>query len=269
MEVNLKAPAKVNLCLLVGKKRSDGYHDIDSIFAAVDIYDYVSIKKSDKGPSVNCPGVSDRNIGWEAIQIFQETYDINPEVEISIKKNIPIGRGLGGGSSDGAAILVGLHKMFGFETKQANNIGIMIGSDVPFFFKGGIARVTGRGETVEPLPFTKLKLAIISPPFPVSTGWAYQALDQSDIPNLLSGENVPPDILDFSSLSNSFEKIIFDRYPELYKIKSWLLESGAEVALLSGSGSAVFGIFKGQIPEEIPFPDHELFVCRTINWGVV
>lgn len=269
MQVKLKAPAKVNLRLIIGEKRLDGYHNINSIFAAVDICDHIEIKKTGRGPVIVCPEVKNNNIAIRTVEVFRETYGFSPDVEITIKKTIPIGRGLGGGSSDAAAILIGLHRMFGLNLENPTDLGKKIGSDVPFFFKGGIARVTGRGEIIQPIPFIKLNLLIVSPPFQVSTAWAYKILDESNILDPKFEGSASFDITNPQTFSNTFERIIFDRYPNLYKIKNWLLESGAKAALLSGSGSAIFGVFEDSGPEDIPFQDHELFPCRTINWGVV
>ena len=267
MQVDLKAPAKVNLRLSIGEKRPDGYHNIDSIFAAVNIYDKVRIKESTEGPVVNCPPIEGENIVESVITVFTEVNGFRPQVEITIDKRIPIGRGLGGGSSDAAAALIGLYRIFKLDPANIVDLGARIGSDVPFFFFGGIAHVTGRGEMINQLPFRNLKILVVSPPFPVSTAWAYGLLDQAG--DLEKVRPVPPESLHVNSYFNTFERIIFDRYPDLYKIKDWLLEQGASVSQLSGSGSAVFGVFQDRIPEEIPFENYELFPCRTIEWGVV
>ncbi len=262
MPVRLKAPAKVNLSLLIGERREDGYHNIRSVFAAINLYDYITLYKRPGPPEVLCPLLADENIAWRAIDLFRKEYGINPEVEIVIEKHIPIGRGLGGGSSDGAAVLIGLHLIYNVKTRNLIRLGSILGSDVPFFFFGGLALISGRGDFITPLPYQRLNLLIVVPPYSISTRWAYRRLDEQIPPTDLAGREL-------SYGHNDFERIIFDEYPDLAKIKSWLIEGGATAALLSGSGSAVFGLFESRVPSERPFPGYGYYPARTIGWGVV
>ena len=268
MAITITAPAKVNLHLRVGKKRPDGFHDIDSLFAAVDLHDRIEVEKTNGAPEIICPGVPiSENIGWKVIDVFRSVYGVEPKVKIRIRKQIPIGRGLGGGSSDAAAILIGLSRLYDIDVEEAKGLAPLVGSDVSFFFQGGLARVMGRGEVVKPLPFKNFHLTIISPPFPISTAWAYQQIDGRGSYSELNYDELPSS--DPKDWVNDFEPVVFDHYPILNKIKSWLMEKGALLALLSGSGSAVFGICDRKIPGSPPFPGFQLYTTQTIEWGVV
>jgi len=256
MKIVEKAPAKINLGLKILGKRSDGYHNILSVFQTVSIFDTIeiSVSSSDKlecdDPSVP---VDKRNLVMKAAEAFRRETGIYTGYSFGLKKSIPAGAGLGGGSSDAASSLRGLNTLHNetLAKERLHKVAASIGSDVPFLVNGGTAVVSGRGEIVEPFdwPFDFTYL-IVYPGIAVSTAGAYGNIgkDYDDgekfcelIKSTVSGEILPQDFLD--GLSNDFEKTVFAEYPLLMKLKHFMTENGASASLLSGSGSTVFGIF--------------------------
>ncbi len=253
--LKLLSPAKINIGLRVLRKRDDGYHDIETIFHEVKLFDEIEFEISDsvefETDSDEIPGDA-RNLCLKALRIFYESFGIHSGVKIFLRKRIPVGAGLGGGSSNSATVLKGLNILFnvGADESLLCELGSLIGSDVPFFIIGGTAYATGRGEIIEPiqveLPF---KIVIVYPNIKISTSWAYANLklkDHSNEPSLkeifIKNLNHPDKLRDL--IENDFEEIVFEHYPEVKDVKVKLYELGSEFALMSGSGSSVFGFFR-------------------------
>ncbi len=253
--MKVRAYAKINLGLHVLGKRSDGYHSIETVFRLIDLYDELEMVQNDSGIhfSSNNSELTDDNTNLcvRAAHLLRDLTGCHTGVDMKLAKRIPIGAGLGGGSSDAAATLNGLTRLWSLDIThdELQTISETLGSDVPFFFAGQTAFATGRGEILEsfvlPIPYTILT---VTPKIHISTAWAYSSLRLSEKtfhPNLK--ELVHGSIRDIPSLrrklSNDFEEAVFERYPEIQKLKESLLSGGAGLALMSGSGSSVFGLF--------------------------
>jgi 4-diphosphocytidyl-2-C-methyl-D-erythritol kinase len=256
-----KAPAKLNLGLRIVGKREDGYHDILSVFQTVGLYDELTITPStESGIECSEPGVpADRNnLVLKAEDCFKKNIGIDDtsHTHFFLKKRIPVGAGLGGGSSDAAAALRGLTRFYNVEISDRvfNTYAEELGSDVFFLIKGGTAVVSGRGETVTfvqwPFDFTYV---IVYPGFGVSTAWAYGAVgecwsdmgDYQPMTEKLKKGTLEADEF-FRALMNDFEPVVFNKYPLLKQIKTDLIKCGARAALLTGSGSCMTGIFENE-----------------------
>jgi 4-diphosphocytidyl-2-C-methyl-D-erythritol kinase len=251
--------AKVNLLLKVLETASSGYHLIETIFHSIDLRDEVFLRKTDVGISLkiepeNHEGVPEgaENIVCLAAERFFETSGLEAGVEIILKKHIPVGAGLGGGSADGAATLRGLNLMFGSPISEPDiyHMAGNLGSDVPFLLYGGSALAWGRGDRMIPLEaLPSMQVGLCYPGFQVSSKQAYEMMDESGEICYPGTSFVTFDELSqrnwiLSNLQNDFEDIIFTEYPRLKEIKETFLEMGAIGSLLSGSGSSVYGVFE-------------------------
>lgn len=254
MRLKVLSPAKVNLFLRVLGKRPDGYHDILSLMQPVSLYDELDISVSDGAgievvtDSAEAPGGSD-NLAFKAAGLFLEKAGIRKRVSIGIRKRIPVGAGLGGGSSDAASVIMALNEMLGtgFPEGELMEMGSALGSDVPFFFLKGPALARGRGEVLERAALLPLYFILINPGFHVPTAWVYSSLRLT--------KNTENNILLYSceavvdrgklqdALTNDLEAVTIGRYPEISALKDSLVEAGASGALMSGSGPTVFGVF--------------------------
>ena len=253
--MRIRAPAKVNLSLRVLGKRRDGYHLIDTIMVPVDLYDEIEIARAKPGAklSVACddPKIpsGEKNLVYKAAALLLGKDAAKYPVAIHIKKRIPAGAGLGGGSSDAAAALVGLNRLLKRKKnrRQLLRLAAKIGADVPFFILGRPARARGIGERLKPLQSARrLRLVIAYPGFPVSTAWAYRRLSFKLTKNIVKtslNRHVWPLRGNAIELVNDLEKPVFRRYPKVARLKRKLAEAGAAGTLMSGSGSSVFGIF--------------------------
>jgi 4-diphosphocytidyl-2-C-methyl-D-erythritol kinase len=234
----------------------DGYHDIFTIFQTVSLYDTLSFEEADE-LSLECddPAVPTdaSNLILRAAERLRIEFADSPRARIRLEKRIPLGGGLGGGSSNAAAALVGLSRMWGIDAGQAElrRIGAELGSDVPFFFEGGTAAGFGRGTEIEPLrDFRAESMLIVTPDINVSTAKAYAALSARNLTNEESNrilrvcrtEAESEDLL-HSAARNDFEETVFAEHPDLGRAKRRLIELGAERAMMSGSGASVFAIF--------------------------
>lgn len=273
-----KAFAKINWALSVLKKRDDGYHDIVSLIHAIDLYDTLFFKPSQNIEiETNLPIKKENNLVYKAIIALQNYTGIKKGVSVILKKNIPSGAGLGGGSSDAATTLKALNELWqlNLDIKTLHEIGASIGSDIPFFFYLPICIIEGRGDVVKPLRISKsYTLLLVKPDFSISTEWAYKALDlkteltseYEKINNniwqlyncLYSGDNS-------FYLWNDLEKSVLGKYPEIDKIKKKLIEAGAKSSLLSGSGSTVFGIFDSRINAQRALETFKGYWCRVVQ----
>jgi len=262
-EFTVFAPAKINLSLSIGDRRPDGFHAIESVFLAVDFGDYLRFSIQNEpssysgesetiynefkaGPlslsdteyhilSDGCSLSIPDNIIPKAVSLFRKRTGFSRRIKIVTDKNIPIGGGLGGGSSDAAAVLTTLNKAAGFPCGRGEllEIGAALGSDVPFFlYNTPAALVKGRGDIIEPVDMPEMFLALVNPGFPSDTGAAFRLLDER--------RKSMPD----SSFINDFLPVFDEPEKSVYlRIISQLQEAGADNASLSGSGSTCFGVF--------------------------
>ncbi|MEE8400357.1 MAG: 4-(cytidine 5'-diphospho)-2-C-methyl-D-erythritol kinase [Desulfobacterales bacterium] len=254
MEMTLLSPAKINLFLQVTGKRPDGYHDLVSLMCPVSLYDEISLTFERPTTTVTCsiPELprDRRNLAYQAAERFFKAMDTAAGVDIVIEKRIPVAAGLGGGSSNAAAVLLGLNRHYDTPFSEAHlmKMGLSIGADVPFFIYGRPAIATGIGEQIEPYHglTTPSPVVLVFPGFGVSTEMVYN--------NLTLGltnceETITCTCLkqqDFNAedhLYNDLESVTVSKYPAILSVKEVLLRHGAKGALMSGSGPTVFGIF--------------------------
>jgi 4-diphosphocytidyl-2-C-methyl-D-erythritol kinase len=250
------AHAKINLGLYVLGRRSDGYHEIRTIFQELEFHDTLYFRKhTDKlrittdHPSLP---IEENNLIWQAVRLLSQRTSCPENVIIHIKKNIPLGAGLGGGSSNAAATLCGMNRLFqlGLPLHELAALGAELGSDVPFFLHGGTALATGRGENIHSLSnISPVWVLLVNPGIHVSSGWAYKNLNLR-LTNSQEIISVLPQERDIvltgakrTSLKNMLEEPVIRKYPIIRSIKTQLLDNGAEWAMMCGSGSTVFGIF--------------------------
>lgn len=285
MSIKIFAPAKINLFLEILNLRNDGYHNVNMVMQSVNLCDELTISKSfDDKIKVTCDKKLDcsekENIVYKLTKKFFEHTGIkNPGVHIDIKKVIPEKAGLAGGSSDGAATLIGLNEMFGtnLPTEELCAIAEKVGSDIPFCIVGGSALATGIGTEISKIDSNlNFWTVIVKPPVDVSTKEAYESIDKfkgSDLKN-------PAKLLDTlkqsdlkslcENLFNRFEKNIQEK--EIEKIKKLLLANGSLGACMSGSGPSVYGIFESfesaKLCEKVMKKYYKnVFVCSSINCG--
>jgi len=244
-----KAYAKINLFLEILDKREDGYHNIDTVMHSIALHDDVSLSYSDK-ISVNCSTSApsgEKNIAYKAATKFFEYTNIDSGVDIRIDKRIPVCAGLGGGSADAAAVIRGLNIMYecGLTESEMHNIAAKIGADVPFCISGGCAIAGGIGEKIIKLPtLSGITVLVCNNRHKISTAEAYGKIDAfkylyispAKITDAIKSNDMG---LVFTSMHNRFE----DVSDYCLNVKNVLIDSGAEGALLSGSGSSVFGLF--------------------------
>ena len=253
--------AKINLHLRVLGRRRDGYHELSTIFQTVSLRDRLTFRAlaNDRIELVcDAAGVpaDESNLVHRAAVLLRERYGVRRGAAVEIEKTIPAGGGLGGGSSNAAVALVGLARLWEIETggEELSALGALLGADVPFFFAGGTARGEGRGDVISPLPDApQANLLIVTPPVRVSTAEAYKSLSAPALTKEEGAVNfyVSRAAADFSGplrgvLLNDFEPAVFRRFPEIKSARDALLRAGATHALLSGSGSSVFGIFDSE-----------------------
>jgi 4-diphosphocytidyl-2-C-methyl-D-erythritol kinase len=289
-EVRLPAFAKINLRLEILGKRADGYHELRTIFQTITLHDQLRLRAAKlrgihlvvRGNEALSQEAIQKNLVYRAVEALQRELKIRGGVEIELRKRIPAGRGLGGGSSDAAAALVGYLRLTRRKLKQARllEIAASLGADVPFFLLGGRALGIGRGDEIYPLPDgRKQTFLVISPrDIHVPTPDAYRWVKARALPSArLTKQAADHKLLKFcalswstqeSGLSNDFERPVFQRHPRLDRIKRALLQKGATEASLAGSGSAVFGIFPSPAMARraaVGFPHDRTFVCESLS----
>jgi 4-diphosphocytidyl-2-C-methyl-D-erythritol kinase len=252
-ELVIPSPAKINLFLKVLGKRSDGYHDIISLLCRIGLFDTVVLSFDQSSITVECshPGVPEdpSNLAHHAASLFFDAVSIHEGVAIFIDKVIPVAAGLGGGSSNAAAVLMGLNQHYGLplKDKELMEIALEVGADVPFFLlrHSAIARgIGGHLEVYEDLP--PLSVVLVRPTFEVSTAWVYKNLNLR-LTNCEKSFKNRYFEQDFSKikdlLCNDLEQVTIRKFPQIKIVKQALLDLGAETALMSGSGPSVFGLF--------------------------
>lgn len=259
-EMKLKALAKINLGLDVLRRREDGYHEVKMIMQTVGLYDKIQLKKLRK------PGIqvktnlfylpdNENNLVYKAAKLLMDEFDIKGGVYIDLQKFIPVAAGMAGGSSDAAAVLFGMNRMFHLELsgEELMQRGVKIGADVPYCIMRGTALAEGIGEKLSPLPpVPECKVLIAKPPISVSTKFVYENLK-------LEEDTVHPDIDSLvkdieagdlagiaSHMGNVLESVTIPHYPVISQIKEEMVEQGALNAMMSGSGPTVFGLFDNE-----------------------
>jgi 4-diphosphocytidyl-2-C-methyl-D-erythritol kinase len=260
--IRLRAFAKINLGLNVRHQRTDGYHEIFTIYQTIALHDRMTIhlSKGERGISVQCddPRIPSgrQNLVHRACALWKRARNYQGGIKVDLEKRIPAGSGLGGGSSDAATAVLGLERLTGDRLGLAARLKLTarLGSDVPLFLWGGRVLGCGRGEEVYPLwDFPRRACLVVFPAFPISTAGAYRELDrrsslrltkETKRSNICSFGAWPHFPLDFwGPAENDFEQVVFARWPELAQLKFQLIRAGAETASLTGSGSAVFALF--------------------------
>ena len=256
--VQLTARAKINLSLDVMKKRYDGYHKVKMIMQQIDLYDIVTLTENDR-QTINirteCEYIptDEKNIAYQAAELLKEKLDISKGVDIRIEKNIPVAAGLAGGSSNAAAVLLGLNRLWDLHltTKELMLWGVEIGADVPFCVLGGAALAEGIGENLTPIRGLENVWVVISKPsFSVSTEGIYKQLDLSKLKQrqdiyVLIDAVERGDLVKLSkNMFNVLEEVTALKHPIIKQIKKKMLEYNAIGSIMSGSGPTVFGIYK-------------------------
>lgn len=259
MNHQIKSFAKINLGLKVLNKRDDNFHNINSIFIQIDLHDILNFIPS-KNFSIECDNnhipTNHHNTIYKAYNILDDIYSFNNHYTILLNKKIPIESGLGGGSSNAAATLMMLNKIhnLNLNDEQLMEIGIKIGSDVPFFIKGGCKLVSGRGEIINKYNAPNLKtlsFLLFFPKFSISTSWAYKKI-KNNLDDRLDSTKFPAldEVVDWKLFENSFEKVVGSAYPEILEIKELIMNTGALYSSLSGSGSTMFGVYNKEFIKE-------------------
>lgn len=252
--IEIKAPAKINIGLKILNKRSDGYHNLSTLFYPLnDIYDELTFRKSDHF-SFHCSDsalpLDEGNLVVRAVRLLEQRFERKFNISIELSKNIPSGGGLGGGSSDAAATLLSIKELFDLPltTQQLIDLSLTLGSDVPFFIKSKPAIGTSRGEILEQVELEiEDFILVVNPGINISTKEAFNNISPGNagIDFFSFIKNGKPDYeLMKVSATNDFESYVYTRHPEIGRIKEELYRCGALFALLSGSGSSVYGIFK-------------------------
>ena len=280
-EMTVKSAAKINLALDVTRKRPDGYHNIESVFQTIGLYDEITVKLTDSGINISCDmpfrfSLSDpipcdeRNIAYKTAKKFFEENNMNIGCDIHIKKSIPSQAGMGGGSSDAAAVIYCLEKLTGGKFPNPEKIG----ADVPFFFTGGTAYVEGIGEKITPLNDYSGKILVIAKSDEnVSTAKAYQLIDKLENPMHPDTKSLVNAIKNAPETAYKYFGNLFEDALNLYSvtaIKLRMKKQGALNSLMTGSGSAVFGLFDNMEKAEkcveiLKASGYFAAVCETVN----
>lgn len=257
-QIVMKAYAKINLGLDVLRRREDGYHDLRMIMQNIDLWDELTLKKLGKkdeivlNSNVGYLPNNDSNLVYRAIHLMKTEFNITTGIKADLEKRIPIAAGMAGGSTDAAAALMGMNRLFDLKLSQQElmDLGVKLGADVPYCIMGGTALSEGIGEVLTPLaPMPDCYLLIAKPGISVSTRFVYENLEidklpyHPDIDGMM--KSIEEDDLEgiASRLSNVLETVTEKKYPIITKIKDTMREAGAMNALMSGSGPTVYGIF--------------------------
>lgn len=255
--VRQRAYGKINLALNVGDTREDGFHEVTMIMQHVSIWDEITLdKRDDESITLECNlpflGANEKNIAYRAGLLMQQVYGVGG-FHIRLYKKIPIAAGMAGGSADAAAVIKGVNRLFdlGLNMEEMMKLGVQIGSDVPFCLLGGTCLATGRGDRLQRImPMRETHVALVKPNFGISTPWSYSQFDKqtdlkkADIPAMI--EAIGRGNLDeiCSLMVNQLEPAALAEYPVIGEIEKDLVEMGATGAMMTGSGPAVFGLFK-------------------------
>ena len=286
--IDLKSRAKINLSIDVLGKRDDGYHIVDMIMQTIDLYDNLKITKIEgdfikiKSDSEDIP-LNQDNIVYKAAYILKKRFDIKDGVEISIQKNIPVAAGMAGGSSNAAAVLVGLNKVWnlGLSESQLKEIGLQLGADVPFCITGGSALAQGIGEELTNIHGLSegVNILVCKPDIFVSTKEVYQSLDMNKVQkrpeNQKLIESLKNDDIKYVSenMVNVLEEVTASKYKEIKQIEATMMKNKALGSMMSGSGPTVFGLFDNKeyaikAKEELLIDYNQVYLVNSSNKGV-
>ena len=281
--MKIKAYAKINISLdIVGKRESDGYDLLKMIMQNIDLYDEISVEKQKEGITISCNKnyvpTDSRNLAYKAASLFKETYNIEDGVHIDIVKNIPVSAGLAGGSTDAAAVLKLMNKIFevNVSDEELMDIGLKLGADIPYCINGGTALCEGIGEKITTLqPFKDKILVLVKPSFGVSTKEVYKSFNLDRVrvhpktENLI--EAMENDNLYYvaNNMKNLLENVTLRKHNILIKIKEDMNRYGAVGSMMSGSGPSVFAFFDDMLKaqrcyEKMKENYREVFLTRTI-----
>lgn len=287
--LRVRCPAKVNLGLWILGKRPDGYHEVDTILQTIDLEDEIRLERTAGGFELETRGIP---IPGAAPNLLERAWSLLEErgggplasgLRVVLVKRIPVGAGLGGGSSDAAGFLLGANRLLGLglAAEELQTLAARLGSDVPFFLKGGTARATGRGDAVRQLcPIDPLWIVLVTPPVAVSTSWAYGQirlrLTRSEdratfLQSALAGRDWNAA---FGAMRNDFEDVVLPGLPVLAAIRHALIGGGAVKTLLAGSGSTLFGIQRTRedalaLANGVAGLGAQVRVVRTLERGAV
>ena len=261
--ITLKAWAKINISLKILNKRDDGFHNLETTLATINLADFLDIKEIESGIIIESEGLNikpEANLCYQAADIFKRRFNITKGVKIKLIKNIPVGGGLGGGSADAACVLKGMNELFNLNVpdEELMELSKEIGSDVPFFIKGGAAYARGRGEELKFFKLSRMSFVLYYPGYPISTKWAYEAYDefilthQHEMDNIIEKKDGKKKKIRKSFvLENDFEKVVFKKHPDLGDVKAHLIAAGAFIVSLSGSGSCLFAVTDENIKKKV------------------
>ena len=259
--IPLKAWAKINIGLKILGRREDGFHNIETMLTTINLSDYIKLDKTDahivvESKELDCPAQD--NLCYRAADLFKRRYGIEDGVKIDLIKNIPVGGGLGGGSSDAACVLKGMCTLFDLNIpdQELMELAKEIGSDVPFFIKGGAAYARGRGDELKFFKLPKTPLVLYYPGYPISTKWAYEEYDKTILTSLPETDTInekkgKKKQRKGFELENAFESLVFKKHPDLLDVKVGLLGTGAFMVSLSGSGSCLFALVDESIRNKV------------------
>ena len=280
--MKIKAYGKVNISLDVVGKREDGYHLLSMIMQNIDLYDEIEVEKQECGIILECNKsyvpVDNRNLAYKAAEIFKERYDIVDGVKINIEKNIPVSAGLAGGSTDAAAVLKVMNKLFNVNATEEElmELGLKLGADIPYCIHGGTALCEGIGEIITPIkPFRDKIVVLVKPAFGVSTKEVYKNFNLEKVkqhPKTAEIINaIENDDLNFvaSNMKNLLENVTLRKHKILIKIKEEMNACGAINSMMSGSGPTVFAFFDDMLKAQRCFDKmkkkySDVFITRTI-----
>lgn len=256
-DISLKALAKINLGLDVVRRREDGYHEVRMIMQTIQLYDRLDIKRTQE-PGIQIQTnlsflpVNENNLIYKAAKLLMDEFSITDGVSVKLDKHIPVAAGMAGGSTDAAAMLIGVNRLFslGLTKRQLMERGVQIGADVPYCIMRGTALAEGIGEALSPLPpMVKCPVLIAKPSISVSTKFVYQNLKLDDTtihPDIdrLIDDIKAKNLHDIAAhMGNVLETVTIPNYPVIDEIKKHMLSNGAVGAMMSGSGPTVFGLF--------------------------
>ena len=277
--LSLRAPAKINWFLKILGKRDDGYHDLVSVMQCVNLFDNLAFEHADTIELISDLDIpTTENIVFRTASCLKKNTSYRKGAKITLIKNIPCGAGFGGGSSDAASTLLGLNRLWGLRLSntELHEIAAEIGADVPFFLDGPCSLAERRGEKLSPLKMNaSAVLLLVKPPISVSTAEAYALFDRATVKKLTKK---PIDIKllvqvfteqDFNQYGNvwdnDLEPVVAARYPVIRDIKTRLLNSGAVTSAMTGSGSAVYGLFRTREHAEKSADTMQSYWCRVVE----